>query len=124
MSDKSRVLVVDDEPMNLRILGEVLRNHCRVSVATCGPDALEIARAQQPELILLDVMMPDMDGFEVCRRLKADPATSGIPVVFITATAQPEGLARGLALGAAGFIAKPIDPSEIQARVRSLLGQP
>jgi CheY-like chemotaxis protein len=123
MEVRPRVLVVDDAPMNLRLISEALRGICRVSVATCGEDALAIARGQQPDLILLDVMMPEMDGFEVCRRLKSDPATSAIPVVFITAMEQQEGLAQGLALEAAGFIAKPIVPAEVQARALALLAR-
>jgi CheY-like chemotaxis protein len=124
MGVKPRVLVVDDAPMNLRLLSEILRRDCRVVVATGGREALDIARAQLPELILLDVMMPEMDGFEVCRRLKADPTTTGVPVIFITAVTQPEELEKGLALGAVGFIAKPINPAEVQARVWSQLGRP
>ncbi len=119
--ERPRVLVVDDAPQNLRLLSGILRADCRISVATCGRDAIDLARARHPALILLDVMLPDIDGFEVCRRLKAEPTTRDIPVIFVTALAHPEDVARGLALGAADFIGKPVDPTEVLAKVWGLL---
>ncbi|MEJ2199683.1 MAG: response regulator [Desulfuromonadaceae bacterium] len=121
---EQRVLVVDDEPTNLRILSEILRPICRISAATGGRDALELARSQPFRLILLDVNMPDMNGFDVCRKLKSDGRTRDIPVIFISAVTTPEGRAEGLALGGIDFIGKPINPAEVQSRVKALLEQP
>ena len=86
---KPRILVVDDAPANIKILAELLRKDYLLSVATSGPDALEIAFSNdRPDLVLLDIMMPDMDGYEVCRRLKADPRTQDVAVIFITAMGE------------------------------------
>jgi putative two-component system response regulator len=90
---KSKILLVDDEPANLELLSEALKQQHHVIVAINGKLALKLALAEpQPDLILLDVVMPDMDGFEVCRRLKADPRTARIPVIFISARHTPEGV--------------------------------
>jgi len=115
------VLVVDDAPANLSLLAGLLNKSYRVKLAPSGAKALELARRATPDLVLLDVMMPEMDGYEVCRRLKADPATSRIPVLFLTAMSQPEDEARGFEVGAADFIQKPISPAIVQARVRTHL---
>lgn len=116
------VLIVDDAPQNLQLLGAVLRGRARVLAARSGPEALRIARGSlQPDLILLDIMMPEMDGHEVLRRLRADPATSGIPVIFITAMAAEEDEERGLELGAVDYISKPFVPAIVQARVQTHL---
>src|SRR6266511_1216490 len=98
---KSRILVVDDITKNLQVVGTVLRNQgYKVMPAASGAEALKCVRAQLPDLILLDLMMPDMDGLEVCRRLKADSVTSQIPVVFLTASNEMEHLVQGFAVGA------------------------
>ncbi|MCB2187096.1 MAG: response regulator [Deltaproteobacteria bacterium] len=116
------VLVVDDTESNVDILVEALGDIYDVMVALDGETALEAVAEDPPRLILLDVMMPGLDGYEVCRRLKADPATAGIPVVFLSGhTAQAER-DKGLALGAADFISKPIDPGAVDALVRRVLG--
>ncbi|AWI54931.1 two-component system response regulator [Aquabacterium olei] len=115
------VLVVDDAPANLSLLAGLLNRLYRVKLAASGAKALEIARRDRPDLILLDVMMPEMDGYEVCRRLKADPATAGIPVLFLTAMSQVEDETRGFEVGAADFIHKPVSPPIVQARVRTHL---
>jgi putative two-component system response regulator len=115
------VLVVDDAPANLSLLAGLLNKLYRVKLASSGTKALELARRSQPDLILLDVMMPQMDGYEVCRRLKEDPLTKRIPVLFLTAMSRPEDEARGFELGAADFIQKPISPTIVQARVRTQL---
>jgi putative two-component system response regulator len=115
------VLVVDDAPANLSLLAGLLNKTYRVKLASSGAKALELARRDQPDLILLDVMMPEMDGYEVCRRLKADPLTWRIPVLFLTAMSQPEDEAKGFDVGAADFIQKPISPAIVQARVRTHL---
>ncbi len=115
------VLVVDDAPANLSLLAGLLERDCRVKLAASGAKALDIVRRARPDLVLLDIMMPDMDGYEVCRRLKANPATRAIPVLFLTAMTQSEDEARGFEAGAADFIQKPINPVVLQARVRTHL---
>jgi putative two-component system response regulator len=120
---QSCILIVDDVPANLAVLGEVLRaSGYHVKVAINGLAALKIAAAvPQPDLILLDVMMPDMDGYEVLRRLSSQAATQHIPVMFLTALGDPQDEERGLALGAADYLTKPIQPAVVRARVRTQL---
>lgn len=115
------VLVVDDAPANLSLLAGLLQANYRVKLAASGAKALELVQRARPDLILLDVMMPGMDGYEVCQRLKADPETRAIPVLFLTAMTQTEDEARGFQVGAADFIQKPINPIVLQARVRTHL---
>jgi putative two-component system response regulator len=115
------VLVVDDAPANLNLLAGLLNTSYRVKLAPSGPKALELARRAPPDLVLLDVMMPDMDGYEVCRHLKADERTRHVPVIFLTAMQEPENEALGFEVGAADFIHKPISPAIVQARVRTHL---
>ncbi|MFQ9867010.1 MAG: response regulator [Bilophila wadsworthia] len=115
---KPVVLVVDDTIANIRILDDLLRGEYTVRVATNGATALRLALSEpRPDIVLLDIMMPDMDGYEVCRRLKSDPLTSNIAVVFITAMGNEEHEAKGLDLGAVDFIAKPFQPRLVRARV-------
>jgi putative two-component system response regulator len=119
---KPTVLVVDDTPDNLTLMSELLMDRYRVRVANSGERALKIATSQDaPDLILLDIMMPDMDGYEVCRRLKMEAATRDIPVVFLTAKGTVEDEERGLALGAVDYITKPISPPIVLARVATQL---
>jgi two-component system sensor histidine kinase/response regulator len=119
---RSRVLVVDDIPKNLQVVGTMLRNEgYEVMAATSGADALEGVRVQVPDLILLDLMMPEMDGLEVCRRLKADPAVRGIPIIFLTASNEMEQLVKGFEAGAVDYITKPFNAPELLARVRTHL---
>lgn len=121
-TDGATVLVVDDTPDNLLLMSELLRDRYRVKIANHGEKALAIARAEhRPDLILLDVMMPGLDGHEVCRRLKADPATRDVPVIFLTAKSDVADETRGLALGAVDYITKPISPPIVMARVRTHL---
>ena len=116
------VLVVDDTPDNLSLMGGLLRDHYHVKVANQGEKALKIAQGEQPpDLILLDIMMPGMDGYEVCRRLKANLHTRDIPVIFLTARADMEDERQGLALGAVDYITKPISPPILLARVATHL---
>ena len=117
LTTRPTILIVDDTPLNLRVLAEGLRADHHVKVATSGARALELAAAAPPDLILLDVMMPGMDGYEVCRRLKRDPATKSIPVIFITARGAPEDEAHGLHLGAADYVVKPFHLPVVRARV-------
>ena len=116
------LLIVDDIPWNIQVLAEGLRALCRIRVATSGHKALEIAASDDPpDLMLLDVMMPEMDGFEVCRRLKEQAGTADIPVIFITARGDVEDEARGLNLGAVDYITKPFHLPLVLARVRTHL---
>ena len=116
------VLVVDDSPDNLSLLTTLLQRHYQVRVSTSGEEALRIAMSHQPpDLILLDVMMPDLDGYEVCRRLREDEATAGIPVIFLTGLISPADEKRGLELGAMDYLAKPISPPLVLARTRNHL---
>ena len=119
---KSRILVVDDISKNLQVVGTMLRNEgYHVMPATSGAQALERVKAQPPDLILLDLMMPDMDGLEVCRRLKADPLTRQIPVMFLTASNEMEHLVKGFVQGAVDYVTKPFNAPELLARVRTHL---
>ncbi len=116
------VLVVDDTPDNLSLMSGLLRDLYRVKVANGGERALKIAQADPPpDLILLDIMMPGMDGYEVCRRLKQDAATRDIPVIFLTALAEVEDERKGLEMGAVDYITKPISPPIVLARVKNHL---
>jgi len=116
------LLVVDDIPENLRVVSSLLKDDYKVRVATNGQQALDMARkVPLPALILLDVMMPVMDGYDVCTRLKQDPSTADIPVIFLTAMAEVQDESRGFALGAVDYITKPISPVILAARVRTQL---
>ena len=115
------LLVVDDETVNIDILIEALSKIYTVRVDTDGPAALISAKECMPDLILLDIMMPGMDGFEVCRRLKSDPAVRNIPVIFLTALNQDSDETRGLELGAVDYITKPFNPGIVKIRVRNHL---
>ncbi len=119
---RSTILVVDDTLETLSLLGMLLKESYRVKVAKNGEKALEIANStDKPDLILLDIMMPDMDGYEVCRRLKNEPYTQDIPVIFLTAKTDIADEEMGLELGAVDYIAKPISPPIVLARVKTQL---
>ena len=116
-----RILAIDDTPANLQVLAAALVTDFRFQIATSGAIGLAAASRTPPDLILLDVMMPDMDGFEVFRRLKADPALQAIPVMFLTAMSSMEAEAAGLAMGAADYISKPIKVETAKLRIRNLI---
>jgi len=119
---QDRVLIVDDDPLNVRVLVEFLRGEYSLTIARDGPQTLERLQAGPlPDLILLDVMMPGMDGYEVCRRIKADPATRAVPVIFVTALNQPFDESAAFDAGGVDFLTKPIAPAVLQARVRTHL---
>ncbi len=119
---KPRLLIVDDTPTNIKILNDLLRDDYRIAVATSGPRALELAWGEEtPDLVLLDVMMPDMDGYEVIRQLRAAPRTREVPVIFVTSLSEEEDEAKGLALGAVDYITKPFRAGLVKARVRNHL---
>ncbi|MCP5279796.1 MAG: diguanylate cyclase [Thiobacillus sp.] len=122
MSDtRPRILAIDDTPANLMTLGAALASDYDLQVATSGEAGLELAAARPPDLILLDVMMPEMDGYETCGRLLADPLTRDVPIIFITAQNSPEDETRGLEAGAVDYITKPVNPAVVKARVRAHL---
>jgi len=120
-NDKPRILIVDDEPANLKVMREVLGNQYRMSFAKSGAAALALLEKEQPKLILLDIMMPDMNGFEVCEILKNTPALSHIPIIFVTALGDESDEFKGFELGAVDYITKPISPAIVRARVKTHL---
>ncbi|WP_164852335.1 response regulator [Rheinheimera riviphila] len=115
-----RILVVDDVADNIQVISDILRKDYKVGAATSGEKALKICAAEpQPDLLLLDVMMPDINGFEVCRKLKANPLTQHISVIFLTALDQTQDMVRGFELGALDYITKPVNPPVVKARVKT-----
>jgi diguanylate cyclase (GGDEF)-like protein len=118
---KPRLLVVDDQPINIQVMYRCFAGDYQVFMATSGEQALNICKSNPPDLILLDVVMPGLDGFEVCKQLKADASTWHIPVIFVTAHTDPTQETHGLNLGAVDFIAKPINPDVVRARVKTHL---
>ena len=119
--ERPRLLVVDDQRANIQALFQAFQADHKVLMATSGEQALAMCRSQPPDLVLLDVVMPGMDGFEVCRQLKADDATKDIPVIFVTGHNDEEAETRGLDVGGADFISKPINPRIVRARVKTQL---
>ena len=122
-SRKPIVLIVDDTPKNIQIVGSILRKsiQCEFAFATNGKQALETLNGITPDLILLDVMMPEMDGYEVCSRLKADDKTKDIPVIFLTAKTETDDIVMGFEKGAVDYVTKPFNPAELLARVNTQL---
>jgi phosphoserine phosphatase RsbU/P len=122
LEQKKTVLVVDDAPANIQVVNSILKDVCKVRVATDGAKALVLVKTEPPpDLILLDVVMPGMDGYEVCTRLKADPATADIPVIFLTVQKESEDETHGFDVGAVDYIHKPFSPSVVKARVQTHL---
>ncbi|MBB1411392.1 two-component system response regulator [Pseudoalteromonas sp. SG44-17] len=121
LTERPRILIVDDEPANLKVMREVLGNQYRLSFAKSGDAALALVEKEPPKLILLDIMMPNMSGFEVCQLLKQNPATEHIPVIFVTALADESDEFKGFEIGAVDYITKPISPAIVRARVKTHL---
>lgn len=119
VSPAAKVLIVDDEPVNVKVLNAVLRDDYEIMVATGGEQALKLAVNARPDLILLDIIMPGVDGHEVCRRLQENPDTRKIPIIFITAMGGVADETKGFELGAVDYVAKPFNPSVVTARVRT-----
>jgi diguanylate cyclase (GGDEF)-like protein len=118
---KPRLLVVDDQPINIQVMHQIFGGKYQMFMATQGAQALALCRNNPPDLVLLDVVMPGMDGFEVCAALKADPATRDIPVIFVTAHTDAALESRALEVGAVDFISKPVNPAVVRARVNTHL---
>ncbi len=119
--DRPRLLVVDDQPINIQVLYQLFAADHQVFMATSGEQALKVCEDIHPDLVLLDVVMPGMDGFEVCRRLRAQERTADVPVIFVTAHHDPAEEEKGFDAGAVDFIAKPIHPKLVRARVKNHL---
>ncbi len=112
------ILIVDDNPTNLQVLGKLLTEKgYDLSIAQSGQEALSFVNTNQPDLVLLDIMMPEMDGYEVCRRLKRDAATRHIPIIFLTAKIDADEVIKGFELGAADYVTKPFNAAELLARI-------
>lgn len=119
---KQKILIVDDMPANIKVLGQVLRNEYEIVIATSGPKALELAASDNPpDLVLLDIEMPGMDGYEVCKRLKNEDKTRNISIIFVTAKKEEDDETRGLELGAVDYIVKPFSIPIVKARVKTHL---
>jgi two-component system sensor histidine kinase/response regulator len=119
---KPLILIVDDNTHNLQVLGSILRkNNCSPALAHHGMGALDFVKKKRPDLILLDIMMPEMDGFEVCRKLKQDAATCEIPIIFLSARSEKEDIVKGLELGAVDYVTKPFNFKELITRVQTHL---
>jgi class 3 adenylate cyclase len=119
---ESRILIVDDTPKNIQLLGTILRKEgYQINIAQNGLQALEVVGQMPPDLILLDVMMPELDGFETCRRLKGEPSTQDIPVIFLTAKVDMEDIVKGFELGAVDYVTKPFNSAELLSRVSTHL---
>lgn len=121
LNKRSRVLVVDDQITNIQLLNHILQEHYDVSMARSGEQAITLCQRLKPDLLLLDIVMPDIDGFEVCRRLKSSPLTRDIPIIFVTGSDAGDDETRALAAGAVDFITKPLRAPSVLARVKTHL---
>ena len=121
MEDNKTILVVDDTPINIHLMVEILMKYYKVKVAISGEKALKISRKIPPDLILLDIIMPEMDGYQVFEQLKANRATANIPIVFVTGMSENTDQEKGLAMGAKGYITKPVDPKKVLEMVNAIL---
>lgn len=120
-NSKEMILVVDDQPTNIKVIASILGHKYSLSFANNGMNALKILEKSDPDLILLDIMMPEMDGFEVCKRIKENPKTKEIPVIFLTAKSDIDDIIKGFNMGAVDYITKPFNPVEMEVRVKNHL---
>jgi putative two-component system response regulator len=120
---KAHILLVDDEPINLQVLHTILSDQYQLSFARSADEALALVAQEAPDLILLDVVMPQQSGYYVCRQLKANPVTSAIPIIFVSALTNVADQSTGFAMGAAGYLTKPINPDLVREHVRTHLKQ-
>lgn len=119
MTEKSTILIVDDTPDNISLLNNLLKGEYRIKVANSGEKALKIAFAETaPDLILLDIMMPGMNGYDVCRKIKADITRKHIPIIFLTAKTESEDIVKGFEVGGSDYVTKPFRPLELLARIK------
>lgn len=118
---RPRLLLVDDEPVNIRVLREIFREECDLLMATSGQQAIEVCTGERPDLVLLDIMMLGMDGLETCRRLLQEPMFESLPIIFVTGQTSAEEETAALEAGGVDFITKPVNPSVVRARVRTQL---
>lgn len=122
LSNRPRLLIVDDQPINIQTLYQIFQNDYEVFMATSGQQALTLVNTGvPPDLILLDIVMPDLDGLEVCRQMKTNPLTSAIPIIFVTGQSDPADETRALEAGGVDFISKPVNPAVVRARVKTHL---
>ena len=122
--DKPTILIIDDSPMNLKVLAGMLKEEYRILIAKSGEQAMEIIEAgNSPDLILLDVVMPGMDGYTLCLKIKGDDRTKSIPVIFISAKSGEDEIRKGISLGAAAYIPKPFDVTTVKELVKTHLRQ-
>ena len=119
MAEKQKILIVDDLTSNIKILHDVLKQDYTLFFATNAKDAIQSIKLKNPDLILLDIIMPDLDGYSVCKKLKSDPETSHIPIIFITAKNSPEDEAKGFEIGGVDYIVKPFNRIVVLARVKN-----
>ncbi len=117
-NEKGIILIVDDDPLNINVMSEILEDSHDILFATNGRDALKIAQDETPDLIILDIMMPEMDGYEVCKKIKADISKQHIPIIFITAKTETEDIVKGFETGGSDYITKPFKAPELLARVK------
>lgn len=117
-TDRNRILIVDDEPVNIQVLTAILQDEYDLNAATNGNMALKVAGKQRPDLILMDMVMPEMDGLEACKAFQADPATQDIPIIFVTSESDHDIEKAGFEAGAVDYILKPVSPPIVQHRVR------
>ncbi len=120
-TSKDLILVVDDQPANLKVIANILQQEYNLAFASTGIHALEMIERKPPDLILLDIMMPEMDGFEVCRKIMENPKTKEIPVIFLSAKSEIEDIVKGFQSGGVDYITKPFKPLEVKVRVRNHL---
>ena len=121
MEDQKTVLVVDDTPENIDVLVGILKQFYKVKASPSGEKALKSSKKRPPDLILLDIMMPEMDGYQVFEQLKADPETADIPVVFVTGMSDNADQEKGMAMGAKGYLTKPVDPNKVVELAQEIL---
>lgn len=119
--ERQKILVIDDSPENIMTLGSALMDEYELSFASSGIKGIELAQSIIPDLVLLDIMMPEMDGYETCKRIKDDPSLHDIPVIFVTAIGEIESEGIGLALGASDYITKPVNIEIARLRIRNLM---
>lgn len=115
------ILVVDDTPANIDIILSIIGDTYDIAVALSGEDALEIVNDEKPDLILLDIIMPGIDGYEVCEKIKSNEALADIPIVFLSGNSSDDDLKKAFSLGAAGFVSKPINPEELLLKIKEFI---